>query len=184
MGECIQKMKEEYLSTLYESYSTNYFDFVSRACIQYNCRREDAEDAYHEALYATIEKVKSGENTNFTQGIISYVHSAAMNKLNDIIDHNKVHLKHCEKQKYLIELCAPGEAENKIEKEHFDAIIQQGIKKLKSEEQRIFNLFYFDKFDLEDIAVLMNYSNIRSLRNRLSDIIEKLKKIMEDAGER
>jgi RNA polymerase sigma factor (sigma-70 family) len=182
MEGCIQKMKDGDFSPLNKLYSSCFDRFVCRACRIYKCKRAEAKDAYQEAIIATFEDVRSGTISCFTHGIKAYVNRLATNTLIDIIDHNEVHSKFCERHRSGSEPIINNDAEAEIESEHFNSLLQRSLNRLKPKDREIFELFYFKHFDYQAIASAMNYSNVDSVRIKIDKIMGKLAKLMRDSG--
>lgn len=166
-------------SPIYDLYQLYRNEFIVWSKSTYKCSEEQAKDAFQEAILDFHQNVITGQLTELSSTIKTYLFQIGKFKLLNIQKkegrltyHDALHLiENGEVSQFM-------EDENKA---YTQEQISKAIEKLPDDCQKVLKLFYFNEFDMESIAREMEYKNADTAKSKKSlcmkNLFNELKKI-------
>ena len=133
--------------------------------------REDIEDSFQEAITAFYKKIESGELTELTCSIKTYIYKLGRNKLIDVLRKSGRDIPLEDSPtlyKKINNICE--EADDAEEK--YKAVYRI-IQEMKDPCRTILNLFYYEKESMKSIAIHMDYEGPDVAKTRKSACLRK-----------
>lgn len=158
------------------AFSKLYTDFpkVKKMILSKGGTKDDAEDIFQEALIILYNKVNQGD-FKLTSKIGTYLYSVSRFLWKDQLIKNNKTVDSDFSNDQLIET-NKEELEEIIKKEEKLQVIEQVLKEISQKCQEIFELFYFKKLSMKDIAIKMKYTSERVARTQKYKCVEQAKK--------
>jgi RNA polymerase sigma-70 factor (ECF subfamily) len=160
---------EKALDMLYRSYKDEFFNFGR----QYLTVEDDISDVYQDSVIILYEKVTSGQLTQLTCSIKTYLFSIGKHLMIN-------RYKSIQRTKFdgfeEIDLegtvdVYPPELTPQAEK------LKKIVLKLEEGCQKILTLFYYRNFDLESIAIELGYKNANVVKSHKARCMKHLRKL-------
>jgi RNA polymerase sigma factor (sigma-70 family) len=168
----IQEIKsgnDDILNSLYEQYRNEFIAFSAK---NFNTQNEQSKDAFQEAILDFYQNIITGKLLELTSSAKTYLFQIGRNKVLNI-------LKKEQRLIYLedLQLIKGQEYESFVEEDEV-AFTQEQIQSIISEMaadcQKVLKLYYFNEYDMESIAVEMNYKNANTAKSKKSLCMKKL----------
>lgn len=158
------------------AFSKLYIDFpkVKKMILSKGGTKDDAQDIFQEALIFLYNKVNQGD-FKLTSKIGTYLYSVSRFLWKDQLIKNNKTVDSDFSNDQLIET-NKEELEEIIKKEEKLKVIEQVLKEISQKCQEIFELFYFKKLSMKDIAIKMKYTSERVARTQKYKCVEQAKK--------
>lgn len=158
------------------AFSKLYIDFpkVKKMILSKGGTKDDAQDIFQEALIILYNKVNQGD-FKLTSKIGTYLYSVSRFLWKDQLIKNNKTVDSDFSNDQLIET-NKEELEEIIKKEEKLQVIEQVLKEISQKCQEIFELFYFKKLSMKDIAIKMKYTSERVARTQKYKCVEQAKK--------
>lgn len=158
------------------AFSKLYIDFpkVKKMILSKGGTKDDAQDIFQEALIILYNKVNQGD-FKLTSKIGTYLYSVSRFLWKDQLIKNNKTVDSDFSNDQLIET-NKEELEEIIKKEEKLKVIEQVLKEISQKCQDIFELFYFKKLSMKDIAIKMKYTSERVARTQKYKCVEQAKK--------
>ena len=147
-----------------------------------NLRYEDLEEIYNDSIMALYNNVLSGELTELTCSLQTYINQIGHNKIIDLCrkrhmdmeqlpEYETIELQECVEDYWL--------AGNSEEEEERKNIIYNIVQKLVEPCKRILYSFYYDHLSLDVIAKMMGLANQSVAKTQKSRCMAKVKRVAQ-----
>ncbi len=170
-NEIIKRIKKGDDSIMLYLYKTYRNDFIKWALFSFKCEEEDVKDIFQEIIISFYLNVRNKGLNSIDNNLKTYLFSCGKNHLLNLSKKNQKFIN-------LIDFEFTNDDMNEIErleKSHHDkAVIEEALKVLPEECQKIIKLYYFDNYDLESIARELGYKNANVVKTKKSDSMKKL----------
>ncbi len=158
-------------------YSSQRDSFVKWANSRYECDSATILDVYQDSIIFLYNKIKNGEGKPIKSTAEAYLFGIAkhlMYKSN--VNSRKV--DYVEDAFTFQEEIAPAIL-TKINNDERSEMIKSALLKLGTKCRQIIEYFYYDKFDMDSIAIRLGYDNPKVAKARKNQCMKKLKEIMK-----
>lgn len=172
----IKQGNEKVLMSLYADFRDEFLHFAHKS---YGVQKEQAKDAFQEAMLDFHQNVITGQLTELTSTLKTYLFQIGKHKIINI--QKKEHRLTYHDNFQLIK---GNEYDDFMDEENLlftQEQIGQAIEKLPTDCQEVLKLFYFREYDMDSIAREMNYKNAATAKSKKSvcmkNLFNELKKI-------
>ena len=165
--EHIKNADEEAIKSLYVDYKKPFFLFASR----YQISSDDLLDIYQDAVVAFCENAKKGKIDHLQSGIKTYLFAIGKFMI----------FKKLKQNNDMVALEELNEYGIIIEEDEYDdqvLLLKEGFKKLGKQCREILYLFYYEEKKLDEIQIILSYTNKDVLKAQKSRCLKKLKEII------
>lgn len=180
--ELLKKFRNNDRPGIAEIYKAYRNEFISFARKKYNIDFENAKETYQQSFLILINNIRNGKLTELNASLKTYLFQIGRNQINNELKRNAKHtdiesgsgfhsnsLDNFNFNTY-------NEKESKIKK----AIIES-FQKLSDTCRQLLSLFYFEKKKHKDIMVIMNYSNIDSVKTQKYKCFKQLETVVKSS---
>lgn len=172
------KHNKEAISVFFKK---NREPFIAYLLKQYSSlRREDAEDLYQESFLVLYQNVVSGKLTELTSSLSTYLFRIGINKTNDRFKLNE------NKQTCSLEEHPEVASWGKIGMEFLEdmdsekeKIVYEVIDNMESPCREMLFGFYYDKYDMEELASRLGYKDASVAKASKYKCIQKIKNVIK-----
>ena len=180
-SELIKRIAEGDDKLINETYGKHRKGFISWSIKYFKCSENDAKEAYQYAFFIFYTKIRSGEITNLSSSIKTYLFAIGKNK---IFQENR----HSAKIAFDIneELLSTGHddsIDHHAKEQKFNSI-ENGLNQLGDPCRSMLLMFYYQKLDMTAIASRLGYKNTDTAKNLKYKCIQRLKKLVEEVKSR
>lgn len=175
----LDKLRNGDESPIYELYQLYRNEFIAWSGSNYKATKDQAKDAFQDAILDFHQNVITGQLTELTSTIKTYLFQIGKFKLINI-QKKEGRLTYHE----ALHLIEGGEVSQYMEEEnkaYTQEQISKAIEKLPADCQQVLKLFYFNEYDMESIAREMNYKNADTAKSKKSvcmkNLMSELKKL-------
>ncbi|RLD18880.1 MAG: hypothetical protein DRI69_09530 [Bacteroidetes bacterium] len=157
------------LERMYRSYKAEFFDFGRR----YLSSDEDISDIYQDTVIAMYEKVATGQLTELSCSVKTYLFSIGKHlMINRYKSNQQVKFELFEEVDLAgsIDVYPP---ELSLQAEKLKTVILQ----LEDGCQRILTLYYYRNFNMESIAANLGYKNANVVKSHKARCMKRLRKL-------
>lgn len=169
------KLKEGDRLLLNTIYRENRGKFIGWAAKQFNADEEMASEIYQDAVVTLYENIHSGKLTDMTASVESYLFAIGRNKFLELTRYNKKNTNIPDHEQ--IEQID----DDPIDHEEKNEEIQQvgiALKQMGPPCKTLLEFYYFEKKQMNEIAILMDYKNPATAKNQKYKCIQRLKKVV------
>lgn len=175
MISLIRKGDSKGLTALYEAFRS---EFVNWAVRYTRCEEEDAFDYYQATVIIVYDNVHAGKIEDLKSSLKTYLFSVGKNlawqhkrqkvrtEKTNADYYLQVHMNNLDEQNQLIQ-------ENNLE------LISKSFNQLGNPCHSLLDLFYYQKKNMEEIAIELNYKNSETAKNQKYKCMERLRKLVE-----
>lgn len=167
----IKKGNEQPLYDLYKQYRD---EFVIWCALQFGATKEQAQDAFQDALLDFNDNIISGKLIELTSSAKTYIFQLGKFKVINILKKEKRLTYHDN-----LQMIKGKEFEEYMDDENRAFTQQQinnAINKLPEDCQDVLRLHYFKEYDMDSIAREMKYKNADTAKSKKSICMKKLLK--------
>lgn len=175
----LEKLRNGDESPIYELYQLYRNEFIAWSGSNYKATKDQAKDAFQDAIIDFHQNVISGHLTELSSTIKTYLFQIGKHKLLNIQKKEQRMTYHD-----ALHLIENGEVENFMEEEnkaYSQEQISKAIENLPEDCQKVLKLYYFSEYDMESIAREMNYKNADTAKSKKSvcmkNLMSELKKL-------
>lgn len=161
------------LGWIYEQYREEFIRWISR---EYNCSPDDSKDIYQVAILIFYDNVKSGKLQHLVSSIKTYLFGIGKNVARDNLRKLKRNTP-INQQQWLQEYLA-DEPDEKVDENLF-ALAKKALAGLGQPCQQLLELFYYERKNMEEISLAMNYKNADTAKNQKCKCMARLRSLFE-----
>jgi RNA polymerase sigma-70 factor (ECF subfamily) len=168
-----RRTQEKGFRLLLERYGDKLYWHIRRIVVS----REDAEDAMQETSIKIFSKLDSfkGESSLFT-----WIYTVATNEALQLLRRKNSELQSIDDEEGLGDkLKSTMYAENDVDSDHAEAVFQEALLTLPTQQRLAFNMRYYDELPYEEIAEITG-KNVSTLKSNYHFAVEKIKKYIND----
>lgn len=163
--EALRSGSEDAIRQLYRLYRKEFLHWAIRT---YNCREEEALDAFQETVIILYEKIQGNEEFQLQSQLKTYLFGVAKKRLN----------KQYSKELVLEESTAQflvGLEEDKLEASDQVQQLANLVAKMKPPCDQVLFLYYYRSFTMESIANDLGYSSPDVAKTQKNRCLKKLR---------
>lgn len=165
----IRLRNEKVLMKLYTDFRD---EFIAWSYKNFGVQKEQAKDAFQEAILDFNENIISGKLTELTCSVKTYLFQIGKNKVINI-------LKKEQRITYNdnLQMIKVNEYEDFMDEENKSLTqeqISKAISRLPQDCQDVLKLYYFKEYDMESVAREMNYKNADTAKSKKSVCMKRL----------
>lgn len=160
---------EQPLLFIYKEYRNEFIVFAYK---NFGAQREQAKDAFQDAILDFNENIVSGKLTELTCSIKTYLFQIGRNKVINIL--KKEQRITYNDNLHLINVNEYEDFMDEENKSFTQEQISQAIEKLPDDCKEVLKLHYFKEYDMESIAREMNYKNADTAKSKKSVCMKRL----------
>jgi RNA polymerase sigma factor (sigma-70 family) len=172
----IKAGNEEALMILYKQYRNEFVSWCSKI---YRLDPEDAKDVYQDVIIAFYNNVKSGQLTEITGEVKTYLFAIGKFKAINFLKKQNRSVTYSSFD--LLKVDEPFE--NQIMNKEESDFIKTTVKRFLSEQcedcQKILELYYFKDLDMKTIASEMGYKNADVAKKKKYECFKKLAEMVK-----
>ena len=166
------RTRERGFRLLLERYGDRLYWHIRRIVVS----REDAEDAMQETSIKIFSKLDSfkGESSLFT-----WIYTVATNEALQLLRRKNFELQSLEEEGIGERLRATMYAENEVDSDQAEAVFQEALLTLPTQQRLAFNMRYYDELPYEEIAEITG-KNVSTLKSNYHFAVEKIKNYIKE----
>ena len=168
----IRNGEEQVFFELYQNYRNT---FIKTAIHRFNCTKEEAKDAFQDALCVFHQNIMSGRLQELTVTVERYLWKIGGYQLISLKKRQKMGREII--HQLSVQLSSTTESAHS---HHKQALLFQLIQQLRPKDQKLLTLRYYHNYCMEAIASELGYQNCQVVRNRKRKIIQKLLEGLKD----
>lgn len=161
------------LGMVYEEYRSEFIQWITK---EFNCSSDDSKDIYQLSILIFYDNVKSGKLEHLVSSIKTYLFGIGKNVAKENMRKARRNTP-INQEKWLKEYLV-DEPDNTVEEEVFGTA-KKALEKLGQPCQQLIELFYYEKKNMDQISVLMNYKNPETAKNQKCKCMARLRKLFE-----
>lgn len=159
---------------MFDFYKLHRDEFVIWSAKQFGATKEQAQDAFQDALLDFNENVVSGKLVELTSSLKTYIFQLGKFKIINILKKESKMTYHDN-----LQMIKGKEFDDFMEEEKSEynqEQISEAINKLPDDCQKVLKLHYFKEYDMDSIAREMDYKNSDTAKSKKSICMKKLLK--------
>lgn len=168
----INEIRKGNKSVLMDLYSDFRDEFILWSQKNFGASREQAKDAFQDAILDFNENISSGKLIELTCSVKTYLFQIGRNKIINIL--KKEQRITYNDNLHLIKTKEYEDFMDEENKSFTQEQISQAIEKLPEDCQEVLKLHYFKEYDMESIAREMNYKNSDTAKSKKSVCMKRL----------
>ncbi|MDL2247604.1 RNA polymerase sigma factor [Bacteroides sp. OttesenSCG-928-J23] len=172
------KVNKETVSTFFTESREPFIGYLLRHYT--SLRREDAEDLYQESFIALHQNILSGKLTELTSSLYTYLLRIGINKTNDRLKLSGSK-QTCQLEEHLWSMDEKIAQMEFIEDEspETEKIVYELIEKMESPCKEILFGYYYDKYNMEELALRLGYRDASVAKASKYRCMQKIKNIIK-----
>lgn len=162
-----------------QHYREHRDSFIFWAAKHFGADKEEAKDAFQQAVCVLYEKAVQGKLDDFNGQISTYLFAIGRNVLLDRFRQQQTHGNHI--QRYAIHLSAEkavDSAQERMEKREEQACMRRAMAELGEKDRRILELYYLEGLKMQEIAEVLGYKNANLVKKKKFYAMKKLMEVM------
>ena len=170
--DIIQQIKKGNEQPLFDLYKLYRNEFVVWSAQQFGATKEQAQDAFQDAILDFNDNIVSGKLVELTASVKTYVFQIGKFKIINILKKEKRLTYHDN-----LQMIKGKEFEDFMDDEnnaYTQEQISNAINQLPEDCQEVLRLHYFKEYDMDSIAREMNYKNADTAKSKKSICMKKL----------
>lgn len=174
--EGIKDGSYQVLGEVYEKYRNECIQWLAS---KYNCDPDQAKDIYQHAIIILYENVTQNKLTRLNSNIKTYVFAIAKNKMREYLR---------EKNK-MVNIGSDSDDINMFQEDETNYSSQEDLLKLRKGLgqlgepcQTLMKMFYYQKLQMSEIKLALNYKTEASAKNQKYKCLLRLRRIYRDLG--
>ncbi|NJM24863.1 MAG: sigma-70 family RNA polymerase sigma factor [Bacteroidia bacterium] len=171
--ERIRSGGQKDLGMVYEQYRSEFIQWITR---EYNCSDDDAKDIYQVTILIFYENIRQGKLQHLVSSVKTYLFGIGKNLAMETYRKNSRNTP-ISQEKWLQEYLLDEQDDNPLE-EKFEKV-KRALEKLGQPCQKLIELFYYEKRNMEAIASIMNYKNAETAKNQKCKCMGRLRRLFE-----
>jgi RNA polymerase sigma factor (sigma-70 family) len=148
--------------------------FESWARKQFGAGREEARDAFHEAVCVYYEQRASGRLDSFTGNVRTYLFAIGRNHLLTRVRSELIRGNHSAPYAIHVQGMAQASAQETMEREEDLERVRAELERLGPDDRRVLELYYIDRLDMRGIARTMGYKNANVAKKKKCNALKRL----------
>lgn len=175
----IKDIKNGNETALIELYKLYRNEFISWSYKNFLIDSDDAKDLFQEAIIAFYKNVKSGQLTDLSSDVKTYLFAIGKFKvLNFIKKHNR---SVTYSDFSVLKVVEPTEntMEDKAEQEFIRATVKKFLNEQCDDCKKVLELYYFKDMDMKSIAKEMGYKNADVAKKKKYECFKKLAEMVK-----
>lgn len=170
----IKEIKRGDETVLVELYKLYRDEFLNWSFMNYKIARDDAKDIFQDTIVSFYNNVKSGQLTELTSDIKTYLFAIGKYKTINFIKKQNRSVTFSDFD--LLKVNEPSE--NQIMDKEENEFIKHTVKKYLNEQcedcKKVLELYYFKEMDMRSIAEEMGYKNADVAKKKKYECFKKL----------
>ncbi len=159
---------------LVQLYKDHRLEFIQWCIQKYDISKDQAMEAYQEAVIIFYENIVSGKLTDFSSSAKTYLFAIGKNKLREFF---RASVKMTNQEDSLLELVHEDTIDDK---EPFFKIMEKNIQKLNERCRELLNLYYYRQLSMDQITDRLAYKNVDSTKNQKYKCLKQLREYCEE----
>jgi len=171
-NDIIHQIKKGDEKPLFDLYKLHRDEFVAWCAQQFGATKEQAQDAFQDALLDFNDNIIKGKLVELTSSVKTYVFKIGKFKIINILKKEKRLTYHDN-----LQMIKGEEFEDFMDDEnnaYTQEQISNAITQLPEDCQEVLQLHYFKEYDMDSIAREMNYKNADTAKSKKSICMKKL----------
>jgi RNA polymerase sigma-70 factor (ECF subfamily) len=162
------------LGIIYEEYRSEFIHWMTN---EFQCSTDDSKDIYQLSILIFYDNVKSGKLLHLVSSIKTYLFGIGKNVARENMRKAKRNTP-INQEKWLKEYLI-DEPDNTVDDELFNTA-KNALGKLGQPCQKLIELFYYERKNMEEISALMSYKNAETAKNQKCKCMARLRKLFEE----
>ena len=176
----IRRNDQEGLAVLYEAFR---MDFVRWAVGFMKCDQNDAFDHYQATVIIVYDNIHTGKMEELKSSLKTYVFSIGKN-LAWQYKRQQARSQKMNAEYYLeLHMTTTNEQAQSVEENSLE-LVSTCLNQLGDPCHSLLDLFYYQKNNMEEIALKLNYKNSETAKNQKYKCMERLRKLVEAEQEK
>jgi RNA polymerase sigma factor (sigma-70 family) len=178
-NKIIEEIKNGNQSVIPHLYLSYRQEFIKWAQYRYSTSEEDAKDIFQEVLVSFYISVFDGKLTVLTSDIKTYLFACGKNLLLNLIKKKSRNVPLTDMTKVKIK----DEIAEQEKKTYAQDLIQQALSQLTEKCRQVISLYHISDYDMNSIALELNYKNSNVAKKKKSECMKKLAAIVKQIQE-
>jgi RNA polymerase sigma factor (sigma-70 family) len=172
--EQIRQGGQTELGLLYEEYRAEFIQWISK---EYQCSLDDSKDIYQLTILIFYDNVKSGKLERLVSSVKTYLFGIGKNVAKENMRKARRNTS-INQEKWLKEHLIDEPENSAVEEDLFNTA-RKALEKLGQPCQRLIELFYYERKNMDEISVMLNYKNAETAKNQKCKCMARLRKLFE-----
>ena len=170
----IKEIKNGNETVLVELYKLYRNEFISWSFKNYTLNKEDAKDIFQETIIAFYNNIKSGQLTEFTSDVKTYLFAIGKFKIINFLKKQQRSVTFSDFDLLKVEEPINNEMLDKEENEFIKATVKKYLNEQCEDCKKVLELYYFKDLDMKTIADEMGYKNADVAKKKKYECFKKL----------
>ncbi len=170
----IKEIKNGNETVLVELYKLYRNEFISWSFKNYTLNKEDAKDIFQETIIAFYNNIKSGQLTEFTSDVKTYLFAIGKFKIINFLKKKQRLVTFSDFDLLKVEEPINNEMLDKEENEFIKATVKKYLNEQCEDCKKVLELYYFKDLDMKTIADEMGYKNADVAKKKKYECFKKL----------
>ena len=175
----IKEIKNGNETVLVELYKLYRNEFISWSFKNYTLNKEDAKDIFQETIIAFYNNVKSGQLTEFTSDVKTYLFAIGKFKIINFLKKQQRSVTFSDFDLLKVEEPIHNEMLDKEENEFIKATVKKYLNEQCEDCKKVLELYYFKDLDMKAIAQEMGYKNADVAKKKKYECFKKLAEMVK-----